>query len=138
MVEKDLLNLWTTLSRKVMASILVDDGAVFVAHDILASRSQWLAPTERPMYDAVLQCLAANTPPTTEAVALRVNGNTPAGYVQTVAALFNDEDNHHLVYNTEQLRDLGVLMELKALGHDLKILTQWKTCEPGRIKPQSK
>lgn len=119
MTDKDLTTLWTTISRKVLASILVDDGAVFVAHDILGNHSQWVAPAERPMYDAVLQCLAANTPPTTEAVALRVNGNTPAGYVQTVAAQFNDDDNHHLVYNTEQLRDLGVLMELKALGREL-------------------
>ena len=122
MSDKELLALWGTLARKVLASILVDDGAIFAVHDILGTRPAYFPPTERPIFEAVLQCLATNTPPTTEAVSAKVNG--AAGYVATIASQFNDDDNRRLVYNAEQLRDLGALIELKTLGRELVDLGQ--------------
>lgn len=112
-------DLWGTLSRKVLSSVLVDDGAVFPVVEIVRNNTRWFAPKERPIWLGILQCLETNTPPTVEAVSVRVNGGTDAGYIQHIATLFNDDDNRHLLYNTEQLRDLGILANLRGIGQEL-------------------
>lgn len=116
---KEFTKVWSTLSQKILASILIDDGAVFEVHNKIGSNSQWFAKKERPLYEAILGCLADNTPPTIEAVTVRINGNTPPGYIQSIAGLFNDEDNRHLIYNVEELQKLGVLAEVRTFGRNL-------------------
>lgn len=120
--SKDFLATWLSLSIKVLSSILVDDGAVFAAHEILGGHAHWFPSESKPVYEAVLKCMAENTPPTLEAVTLRVNGNTPPKYVSTIAQQFNDEDNRRLVYNAENLRKLGILAQLRGFGRELSKL----------------
>lgn len=119
MSKNVLADVWGTLSRKVLSSVLVDDGAVIPVSDILGGHHNWVAPKERPIWIAVRQCLDANTPPTIEAVTTRVNGGVEPGYIQAIANLFNDDDNRNLIYHTHQLRDLGVLAGLRQLGREL-------------------
>lgn len=114
-----LPEVWGTLSRKVLASVLVDDGAVIPVSDIIGTHQSWFAPKERPIWQAIRQCLDCNTPPTVEAVATRVNGNVEAGYIQVIANLFNDADNRHLIYNTQQLREIGILASARQVGREL-------------------
>lgn len=110
---------WRILSQKILASVLVDDGAVFPVNDIISHHSGWFSPMERPIWDGVLACLGDNTPPTIESVTLQVNGATPNGHIKAIAAMFNDEDNKHLIYNAEQLKKIGVLVDVKKFGQEL-------------------
>jgi hypothetical protein len=115
---KALLDLWETLSHKVLACVLVDDGAVFPVLDIVKDNAGLFAPRTRPVWRAVLQCVETNTPPTTETISARVNGADP-GYVQTIAALFNEDDNLKLRYNTEELKGLGIWARARQIGQQL-------------------
>lgn len=119
---KEFAQVWTTLSQKVLASVLNDDGAVFVVQDIVGNQPQRFAPKERHIWQAVIDCLEDNTPPTVEAVTIRVNGDTPADFVKFVAGKFNDDDNRHLIYHTEQLKNVGILAEIRQFGRDLSSL----------------
>ena len=114
-----LSEVWATLSRKILASILIDPGACIAVHDIVGQRRDWFSIKERPIYDAVLQCLASDTPPTLEAVKARLNGTAEPGYLTVIASLFNEDDNRLLIYNTQQLRDIGILAKIRALGREL-------------------
>lgn len=116
---KTFSEVWSNLSRKILAPVLVDDGAVFPVHEIIGSHAEWFAPKERPIYQAVLDCMDDNTPPTLEAVTVRINGNTPKGYVKSIAALFNEDDNRRLIYNTEELHKIGVLAQMRTFGREL-------------------
>lgn len=122
--SSDFAKVWADLSQRVLACVLVDDGAVFPVNDIIAHNSQWFAKLERPIWDAVQICLTENTIPTVEAVITRTNGNTPASHVKAIAGLFNEEDNRHLIYNTEQLKKLGVLAEIRGFGRELARIEQ--------------
>lgn len=121
---KDFAKVWSDLSQRVLACVLVDDGAVFPVNDIIASNTQWFAHLERPIWDAVQVCLSENTIPTVEAVITHVNGDVPAGHIKAIAGLFNDEDNRHLIYNVEQLRSLGVMAEIRDFGRELAGIDQ--------------
>lgn len=118
MVEK-LYNLWETLSRKVLASVLVDDGAVIPVSDIIKGNINWFSPKERHIWRAVMACLDANTPPTVEAVLARGYESVELGYLQMITGLFNEDDNRRLIYHTEQLRQLGVWAEARRIGQEL-------------------
>lgn len=117
--QRDFAKVWATLSRKVLASVLNDDGAVFVVQDIIGPNCAHFAPKERHIWQAVVDCLADNTPPTVEAVSIRVNHGTPADFVQAVAGQFNDDDNRQLVYNSEQLKQVGILAQVRRFGREL-------------------
>ena len=119
MINDNIAQIWTTLSRRVLASVLMDNGAIFAVMEIVKHNKYWFSPEERIIYDAALGCVEADTPPTVEAIAGRLNGNVPAGRLQEIAGLFNDEDNRNLVYNTEQMRDLGILVKVKDIGKTL-------------------
>lgn len=133
--KSPLPEVWGTLSRKVLASVLVDDGAVIPVSEIIGNRADWFAPKERPIWRAVRECLECNTPPTAEAVITRLNGHADAGYIRAITNLFNDDDNRHLVYNTQQLRDLGVMANIRQLGRELSELDDLGNVEQeaGRI-----
>ena len=124
MSKSTLADVWGTLSRKILACVLVDDGAVIPANDIIGNHLNWFAPKERPIWLAIRQCLDSNTPPTVEAVTTRVNGNVEPGYIQVIANLFNDDDNRHLIYHAQQLRDIGVLASVRQLGRELSELEE--------------
>lgn len=124
MSKSTLTDVWATLSRKVLSCVLVDDGAVIPVNDIIGNHINWFPPKERPIWQAIRQCLDSNTPPTIEAVTTRVNGNVEPGYIQVIANLFNDDDNRHLLYNTQQLRDIGVLASVRQLGRELSELEE--------------
>lgn len=117
--DSPLPEIWTTVSHKVLASILIDPGAIWPVLDIIGQRRDWFPPKERPIFDAILACLEANTPPTIEAVNSRLNGSIEPGLVKVIAALFNEDDNRLLIYNTQQLRDIGILAKIRALGREL-------------------
>lgn len=124
MSKNTLVDVWGTLGRKILASVLVDDGAVFPVNEIIGNHINWFAPKERPIWQAVRQCLDSNTPPTIEAVVTRVNGNVEPGYIQIVANLFNDDDNRHLLYNANELREIGILASARQIGRNLAELQE--------------
>jgi len=113
----DLATVWQSLAHKVIASVLVDSGAVFPVLDTLGRGLHWFPPQTAPVWRAVLQCIDENTPPTVEAVSLRCNGQR--GYVQTIANQWNDEDNRNVVYNATELRRLGGVAELRRIGREI-------------------
>src|SRR3989304_1747270 len=117
---KEFTNLWQSLSQKVLACVLVDDGAIFPVSQVIGTNSRWFSPpNEAKIWDIVLQCLSDNTPPTGEAGSLKLDGAVPLAYIRTLAGQFSDEDNRHLVYNTEQLRAVGIIAELHQFGREL-------------------
>lgn len=116
---KEFTQLWQSLSQKVLSCVLVDDGAVFPVSQIVGTNSRWFSATEAKIWDVVIQCLSESIPPTVEAVTLKLDGNVPPAYVRTLAGQFSDDDNRHLVYNTEQLRAMGIIAELHRFGHEL-------------------
>jgi replicative DNA helicase len=124
MSNQPLPELWVTYSHKVLSSVLQDSGAIFPVMDITHDNSHWFPGKDRLVYDAVLQCVKVDTVPTVEAVSTRLNGQVPAGYVKTIAAMFNDEDNRLLIYNTEQLRDFGILAKFRELGREISQITE--------------
>lgn len=120
--QTQLTKLWTTLSHKVLASVLTDDGAILAIQDIIGGHAEWFPPKDRPIWRAIQGCMEANVPPTLEAVTQRLSESN--GYVKTVAGLFNDDDNRRLVYNAEQLRGIGVLAEVWRSGKELQELSE--------------
>lgn len=116
--DKDILITWTALSRKVLASILIDDGAIFPVYEIIGAKVQWFAPKEQSIYAGVLQCLSSNIPPTIESVTVKGKNIAPA-YLATIAESFDEVDNRKLIYNTEQLKVIGILAEVRNFGHTL-------------------
>lgn len=131
MTKTALLEAWGTLGRKILSSVLVDDGAVIPVNDIIGNHISWFAPKERPIWQAVRQCLDSNTPPTIEAVSTRMNGHASTGYIHTIANLFNDDDNRHLVYNANELREIGILASARQVGRELAELEEVESV--GRI-----
>ena len=115
----NLPEVWLTLSHKVLSSVLSDPGAIFPVHDIIGNRVDWFPVKDRPIYQAIVQCLESSIPPTLEAVTTRLNGSADPGYLKVISNLFNEDDNRLLAYNTEQLRDIGVLARVRALGREL-------------------
>lgn len=111
-----LPEIWQTLAHKVLASVLVDHGAVFPVRDVLRGNSHWLPPKEALIWQSVLRCVDSDSPPTVEAVTARLNGAVPPGLVQSIANQWNDEDNRRVVYHAEELKRLGLLVELRNLG----------------------
>lgn len=114
-----LKEVWSALSRKVIASPLIDHGAVFPVRDVLHHNTHWFTPKEGQIWRAICQCVDNDTPPTVEAVTARLNGDVPAGYVQAIANQWTDEDNRKVVYHAQELRRLGMLASLRSLGREL-------------------
>lgn len=117
--KENLMQLWVTLSRKLLACILVDAGAIFPVMEIIQHNIRWFSPKERSVYQAALNCVEADVVPTVEAVASRLNGSVDVSYIMQIASLFNDEDNRRLVYNAEELKQVGILVRVKQLGKQL-------------------
>ena len=73
---------WKALGHKVLASILVDHGAVFPVLDVLSNGLHWFTPKQAQVWAGVLQCVEEGIPPTVEAVQTRCGVD---GYVQAIA-----------------------------------------------------
>src|SRR3990172_8675959 len=114
-----LTSAWSELSHEVLSSILVDHGAIFPIRDVIQENQRWFPPKDRPIWQAMINCLGDDTPPTIEAVSLRVNGATPKGYIQQIANMWTDEDNRRVIHHAVELRNIGMLADLRQLGQEL-------------------
>ena len=118
-MTENIQEFWVSLARKILACVMIDPGAVFPVLEIIKSNATWFPPKERGVWRAIMQCVDEMIPPTIEAVGARVNGDLSPAYVKAVAAQFSEHDNSLLVYNTEQLRDIGILVNIRQLGNKL-------------------
>ena len=117
MTDKTALqSTWETLAHKVLASVLVDTGAIYPVLDKLGHTLHWWPKRSMKVWQAILQCMDADTLPTIEAVAARCG---EAGYVQSIANQFDPADNRKLLYHADELRRLGGLFEYRRLGHEM-------------------
>ena len=114
---KELGEMWGILSRKVLATILVDHGALFPVFDVLGPNAHWFSHKEQSLWNAVVQCYQENIPPTVEAVATR--SSAERGYVQAVANQWNNEDSQKVLYHSAELKRIGMLADLRSVGRDL-------------------
>ena len=124
---KALKTTWQVLGHKVLASILVDHGAVFPVLDVLGNGLHWFMPKQAQVWAGVLQCVEEGIPPTVEAVQTRCGVD---GYVQAIANQWNDGDNRNVVYHAEELRRLGGLAEFRHVGREILEVT-----DPGDLVP---
>jgi hypothetical protein len=115
--QPEIAATWQSLAHKVIASVLVDPGAVFPVLDVLGRNLHWFPPKSGKVWRAVLQCVDEDVPPSVEAVNLRCDGL--AGYVQAIANQWNEEDNRNVIYNAQDLKRVGSLAEVRKLGREL-------------------
>ena len=118
----ELAQMWGTLGRKVISTVLVDHGALFPLLDVLGQNVRWFSPKESRIWAGVLQCHEENLPPTVEAVALRCDAEP--GYVQAVANQWSEEDGKRVLYYADELKQLGMLADLRSLGRELSALDE--------------
>jgi replicative DNA helicase len=115
----DIKTIWDELAIKILSSILVDHGAYFPVADIVASDPTLWPPVARNTWKAIVNCVESDTIPTAEAVKLRVNGNGSASYIDILQNSWDSEDNAKIIYNTEQLKQIGLIAKLRAVGREL-------------------
>jgi len=115
--QQQLAATWDTLAHKILASILVDNGAVFPVLDVLGTGMHWWPPKAAQAWAGVIQCVNENVPPTVEAVKLRSGCDN--GYLRAIANGWNDDDNSKVVYHAGELKRMGALAELRRLGREL-------------------
>lgn len=125
--KDNLTATWQTLAIKVLSSVLSDPGAAFPALDVLGRDYQLFPARFAKIWQAITHCVDTNTPPTVEAVSLRLNGDIEPGYLQQVANQWSDEDNRLLVYNAEQLWLAGTTAKTKALGREISEFNEPET-----------
>lgn len=116
MNSKQILEQWQALSQKVLACILVDPGAVFPVMQVIDTNAHWFPPRDRPIWQAVMSCLDEMIPPTPEAVISRLGDRATPEYVRHVVGQFDDTANSLIIYNAEQLRDIGILAHFRQLS----------------------
>lgn len=115
----DILKIWTELSEKILSSILTDHGAYFPVADIVAGDVTLWPPKARVIWKRIIECVEADTLPTVQALKLRLNGDTPEEYLDYLKKHWDDEDNARVVYHTEQMKQVGLLAKLRAVGREL-------------------
>jgi replicative DNA helicase len=115
----DTLKVWNELGDKILSCILTDHGAYYPVIDTLSPDVTLWSPQTRSVWKAIIGCVEADTLPTTEAVKLRLNGNTTPEYLNKLSRLWNDEDNAKVIYHAEQMKQVGLLAKLRAVGREL-------------------
>ena len=120
--NKEFTQNWVSLAHKVLSSVLVDEAAIWSIKELIGPNSHWFPAQEGMVWKAVLQCVDENTLPTVEAVGLRLNGNNSPSYLRSLAGKYSVDDNRRLVYNAEQLRDMGIVAQLQSFGQQLSKL----------------
>lgn len=126
--QRDLAATWDTLAHKILASILVDNGAVFPVLDVLSTGMHWWPPKAAQAWGGILQCVDENVPPTIEAVKIR--SGCDDGYLQAIANGWDDDDNRKVAYHASELKKLGALAQLRRLGRELCEMT-----DPANVVP---
>lgn len=117
--SENLKTIWKNLAKKIIACLLCDEGAIFPAMEIIQDNDHWFPDKERLIWRAILECVEEMVIPTVESVAAKLGAAVPLAYLQAIAGLFNDNDNRQLIYHVEQLREVGVLVNIKRLGKAL-------------------
>jgi len=115
---KDLTAAWATIAHKILASVMVDDGAIFPVLDVLGKGTHWFPSKEAAAWAGVLRCMEEGVPPSVEAVGLRCQSDN--GYLQAIANGWTDDDNRQVVYLAGELKRLGSLAELHRIGAELQ------------------
>lgn len=110
-----------SLSRRVLASILVDSGAVIPVIDIIGRDSATFPSPDDKVYAAIISCVNEGVAPTVEAVAAKAEAVT-LKYVGAIASSWSDEDNRNLIQNTRQLKQYAELQKVKNIGRRLALL----------------
>jgi hypothetical protein len=116
---ENLKTIWKTLAQKIIACLLSDEGAIFPVMEIVKDNAHWFPDKERLIWGAILECVEEMIIPTVEGVAAKLGATVNLTYLQAVAGLFSDDDNRRLIYLAEQLRDVGILVNVKRLGKEL-------------------
>lgn len=119
MNDKDLRTMWEGLANKILASILIDHGSIFAVIDVLGNDRRLFPDRQGKIWTSIIECIDNETLPTVEAVAVRLNGSVEHGFIQSIANQWNEEDNRRIIYHAEELRQLGLLHQLRILGGDL-------------------
>lgn len=123
--ERTLTDLWSTLSHKIIASVLTDHGAAFPAMEVLGHDAKLFPGKDAQIWRAICQCVESDTPPTVEAVGIRIAKDTiEPGYLTTVAAGFNQDDNSRVYYHAQELKRVGLTAQARSIGRELAALVE--------------
>ena len=112
-----MAQLWGSLSKKVLSTVLTDPGAVFPIWDTIGPNPHWFPPRDRPVWRAVAQCVQENMPATVEAVATRTDASIE--YIQAIKRGWTEEDARQVKYHAKELKRLGILAEVRDVGREL-------------------
>jgi replicative DNA helicase len=119
MADHNILNVWTELADKILASILVDHGAFFPVSEMVGGDVDLWPPKARPVWKVIRRCVDSDTLPTVQAIKLRLNGDTPHEYLEQLERIWSDDDNAKIVYHVEQMKKIGILVRARSVGRDL-------------------
>ena len=118
----DVLGVWADLANKILASILIDHGAYFPVVNIVGGDLDLWPPKARPVWKGIMQCIEADTLPTVQAIKLRLNGDAPDEYLDYLQKKWSNDDNAKVIYHSEQLKQVGLLAKLRAVGRELAVV----------------
>jgi hypothetical protein len=114
---------WRALSLKVLTPILVDPGAAFPVVDVIGHNVQWFEHQYRSIYQYTLACVENDVPPTPPNISARSGGTVSVDEIDALSAMWNDLDSRDLIGNTNALKALGVMFELRDIGDVLGGIT---------------
>lgn len=115
---------WDTLSGKIIAVILADPAAAFPVIQIIGNHSDWVSPAYRHIYSTVVQCVNNDLNPNTTNIAAQSGGKITIEYLDNISnALWTNEASRDLVANTEALKTLGIVFNLRETGQALSGIT---------------
>jgi replicative DNA helicase len=121
---------WDTLSGKIIAVILSDPAAVFPVIQTIGNHSDWFSGAYRHIYATAVQCINNDLNATTTNIAAQSGGKITIEHLDNIsAALWTEEASRDLVANTEALKALGVVFNMRDIGQALAGLT-----DPQRIE----
>jgi replicative DNA helicase len=116
----EILANWETLSTRVLATIFVDPGAAIKVADIIGHNTHWIPQVHREVYKGVLACVEGEKAiaPTTTNVSARCGGRkgTEIVVLEALAATYTASVGRDLLSNTEALKALGLMFELRGIG----------------------
>lgn len=106
-----------SLSRKILASVLVDAGAIIAVIDVIGRRADIFPSPDDKLFAAILSCIDGGETPTVELVANR--SGLDMRYVGAIASAWTDTDNRNLLQNAGQLKQYSTLDTVRHIGADL-------------------
>lgn len=119
---------WETLSTRTISCVFVDPGAAIPVIDILGHNLHWIPEVHRPIYQAILECVESDTPvaPNTANVSTKGGGSKDTDLVvlEAIANTWTDQASRDLIQNTNALKALGLMFELRSIGDTLGRVTK--------------